>query len=208
MHFSQARTKVHLTVTACIEALTFLKTPAHAHCPVAALLRRLPPTPNTSILTCKKMKIATTKPTTGQDIANSKKVSITILATLTYLDPCIVYMYVPAHIHTCIMHNAQCTMHILRNSHVRTCTPAHPHTQTPAHLYTCTPVHLYTCTPAHLHTCTPEHLHTCTPAHLHTCTGVRSTIWRSEDSRWTTGRSWMTSSQPAMSFRGTATCRR
>ena len=80
MHFSQARTKVHLTVTACMEALTFLKTPAHAHCPVAALLRRLPPTPNTSILTCKKMKIATTKPTTGQDIANSKKVSITILA--------------------------------------------------------------------------------------------------------------------------------
>ena len=80
MHFSQARTKVHLTVTACMEALTFLKTLAHAHCPVAALLRRLPPTPNTSILTCEKMKIATTKPTTGQDIANSKKVSITIQA--------------------------------------------------------------------------------------------------------------------------------
>ena len=79
MHFSQARTKVHLTVTACMEALTFLKTPAHAHCPVAALLRRLPP-PNTLILTCEKIKIATTNPTTGQDIANSKKVSITILA--------------------------------------------------------------------------------------------------------------------------------
>ena len=68
-----------LTVTACMEALAFLMTPAHPHCPVAALLRRLPP-PNTSILTCVKIKIATTNPTTGQDIANSKKVSITILA--------------------------------------------------------------------------------------------------------------------------------
>ena len=32
-----------LTVTACMEALAFLMTPAHPHCPVAALLRRLPP---------------------------------------------------------------------------------------------------------------------------------------------------------------------